>query len=180
MAKIRSRTDPALDAQVDAVLTASRLLVGIAAQSMAEAEATVTLTQFRALVIVATRQPIHLAGLAQAMGVHPSGATRTCDRLVADGLLDRKDNPDDRRHLALTLTDEGRQLVESVLHRRRRAIAEVLERMSPGGRARLAVVLTEFAQAGGEPAADQLWASGWDHPGLGLMSSTSPQPPPIS
>lgn len=158
----RPRRDPLLESQIDSVLTASRVLVGIAAQSMADVEDTVTVTQFRALVVVAAREPIHLAALAQAMGIHPSNATRTCDRLVAQGLLDRKDNPADRRHLALTLTEDGRRLVESVLTRRRTAIADVLNKMSAGGRARLAVVLTEFAQAGGEPPMDQLWATGWD------------------
>ena len=49
-------------------------------------EDTVTLTQFRALVIIASRGPLHLAALADAMRVHPSNATRACDRLVAAGL----------------------------------------------------------------------------------------------
>lgn len=157
----RTGQDPILESQIDAVLTASRVLVGIAAQSMAEMEDTVTVTQFRALVVVASREPIHLAALAQDMGIHPSNATRTCDQLVAQGLLDRKENPADRRHLALTLTDTGRRLVESVLTRRRTAIAGVLNKMSAGGRARLAVVLTEFAQASGEPTIDHLWTAGW-------------------
>ena len=56
-------------------------------------EDTVTLTQFRALVIIASRGPLHLAALADAMGVHPSNATRACDRLVAAGLLDRAGQP---------------------------------------------------------------------------------------
>lgn len=161
MAKSRSRPDPVLESQVDAVLTASRVLVGIAAQSMSDVEDIVSVTQFRALVVVAGREAIHLAALAQAMGVHPSNATRTCDRLVALGLLDRRDNPDDRRHLSLTLTENGRQLVDRVLRRRRSTIADVLKRMSAAGRARLAVVLTEFAQASGEPALDRLWTAGW-------------------
>ena len=108
-------TDPAFDNEVDAVLAASRVLVGVAARSLAPVEDTVTLTQFRALVIIASRGPLHLAALADAMGVHPSNATRTCDRLVATGLADRRDNPADRRHLLLTLTAAGRDLVDGVM-----------------------------------------------------------------
>ena len=96
-----------LDEQVDAVLAASRVLVGVSAQSIAAVEDSLTVVQFRALVIVASRGPIHLSALADAMRVHPSNATRTCDRLVADGLLDRRENPHDRRHLALTLNRTG-------------------------------------------------------------------------
>ena len=83
------------------MLAASRVLVGVAARSLAAVEDTVTLTQVRALVIIASRGPLHLTALAEDMGVHPSNATRACDRLVAAGLLDRRDNPADRRHLLL-------------------------------------------------------------------------------
>ena len=76
------------------------------------------------------------------MGVHPSNATRACDRLVAAGLLDRRDNPADRRHLLLTLTDAGRELVDGVMDRRRVAIGQILQRMPPEDRAQLATVLT--------------------------------------
>jgi DNA-binding MarR family transcriptional regulator len=93
--------------------------------------------------------------------VHPSNATRTCDRLVAAGLLDRRDNPADRRHLLLTLTDAGRELVDAVMDRRRAAIGQILRAMPAADRAQLATVLTRFAQAGGEPQDTDLWAVGW-------------------
>ena len=72
-------------AEVDAVLAASRVLVGVAAQSLADLEDTVSVPQLRALMILATRGPLHLTALAEDMGVHPSNATRACDRLVAAG-----------------------------------------------------------------------------------------------
>lgn len=147
--------------QVDAVLAASKALVGVAAQSVAEAGATLTAPQLRALVIVASLGPIHLTALAAAMRVHPSNATRTCDRLVADGLLDRKDNPADRRHLALTLTPAGRQVLDGVMERRRAAISEILLRMPVATRERVAEALAEFAVAADEPTNHLLWSMGW-------------------
>src|SRR6476659_1575411 len=90
---VAEETDPAFDNEVEAVLAASRVLIGVAARSLAPVEDTVALTQFRALVIIASRGPLHLAALADAMQVHPSNATRTCERLVERGLLDRRDNP---------------------------------------------------------------------------------------
>jgi DNA-binding MarR family transcriptional regulator len=108
------------------------------------------------------------------MGVHPSNATRACDRLVAAGLLDRRDNPADRRHLLLALTDAGRDLVDGVMDRRRAAIGQILRRMPPEDRAQLATVLTRFAAAGGEPEDTDLWSVGWttDSPG----AATGPGP----
>jgi len=141
-------------------LAASRVLVGVAAQSISAVEAAMGVNQFRALVIIASRGPMHSAGLAAAMGVHPSNATRTCDRLVAARLLDRRDNPADRRHLLLTLTKKGYRLVDSVMDRRRALIREILDRMSAPERQQLAGVLNEFAAAGGEPADHHLWSMG--------------------
>jgi len=153
--------DRSFAAEVDAVLAASRVLIGVAARSLAAVEDTVTLTPVRALVIIASRGPLHLTALADDMGVHPSNATRTCDRLVAAGLLDRRDNPADRRHLLLTLTDAGRELVDAVMDRRRAAIGQILRAMPAADRAELATVLTRFAAAGGEPQDTDLWAVGW-------------------
>ncbi len=47
--------------QVDAVLRASRALVGIAATSLAAVEDVVTVPQWRVLVLVYTRGPMNLA-----------------------------------------------------------------------------------------------------------------------
>ena len=58
------------DAVIDAVLTASRVLVAIAARSLADAGEEVTLTQYRALVVLASRGPQSIAALAEAAGCH--------------------------------------------------------------------------------------------------------------
>jgi len=153
--------DEALADLTDAVLAATRVLVGVAAHSIAEVEESVGVNQFRALVIIASRGPMHSAALAEAMGVHPSNTTRTCDRLAAAKLLDRRDNPDDRRHLQLTLTKKGQRLVDGVMQRRRAAIEKILVRLPTPGRHRLAEVLNRFAGAGGEPPEKDLWSVGW-------------------
>ena len=45
------------DALVDAVLGASRVLVAVAARSLADAGEDVTLTQYRSLIVLASRGP---------------------------------------------------------------------------------------------------------------------------
>jgi DNA-binding MarR family transcriptional regulator len=149
--------DPALSDEVDAVLLASRALVAIAARTLAPIEERLTASQWRALVVVAGRQGTALHEVATALGVHPSTATRTCDRLVGAGLISRNDDPDDRRYLALTATDEGRQLVESVYAARRREITDALERMPVASRRRLASTLQDFAAAAGETDVSSQW-----------------------
>lgn len=157
----RSSDPPDLAEQVEAVLVASRVLVAISAQSIAALETQVTVPQLRAMVVIASLRRTNLAALAEAMGVHASNATRACDRLVELGLLDRRDNPTDRRNVTLELTGKGRRLVAAVMARRRRAIRQVLRAMSAEGRSRLVPVLTEFASAAGELPATDLWSMGW-------------------
>jgi DNA-binding MarR family transcriptional regulator len=153
--------DATLDSDVEVVLAASRVLVGVAAQSLAPTEEVLSVPQSRALMILATRGPMTLTKLAGEMAVHPSNATRACDRLVAAGLLDRRDNPADRRHLQLTLTPAGHTLIDEVVARRRSAIAAILERMTPAHRQALSSALADFAAAGGEPPPGTLGTLGW-------------------
>jgi len=82
----------------------------------------------RALVIIASRRPMHSAELAGAMALPPSNGTRICDRLVVAKLLDRRDNPTDWRHLLLTLTKEGPQVGRRTDGRRRAAIGQIMDR----------------------------------------------------
>lgn len=151
-----------LDSQVDSVMEATRVLVAIVAQSLAEAENAVTLPQLRVLVLVHRHGQLNLGGVAAGLGVHASTASRTCDPLVRSGLLVRADDPRDRRHLALTLTPEGHTLVDSVMDHRRRAIEEVVRRLPAAQRDRLATAFSEFASAaGGDFPATDRDALGW-------------------
>jgi len=68
---------------VEAVMAAARVLVAVSAQSVTAVEDIVTLPQLRVLVMVASRTAPNLNAVANGMGVHPSNATRTVDRLVS-------------------------------------------------------------------------------------------------
>jgi DNA-binding MarR family transcriptional regulator len=140
----------ALDDQVEAAMSASRVFVGVIAASMAEVEATVSPLQFRTMVIVGAWGPLNVTALAERLGIHPSNATRVCDRLVRGGLLERTQSDLDRRHLELTLTPDGRRLVGGVMERRRVALTRVLSEMTPRHRLTLTRALQAFGDAAGE------------------------------
>jgi DNA-binding MarR family transcriptional regulator len=142
--------------QIDAMVRASRVFVGMAAASLAELDDAVTVPQLRVLVMVHTRGPLNLSAVAAALEVNPSNASRTCDRLIRAGLLDRREAPEDRRNLTLTLTDEGRRLVEKLTRQRRNAIERVLRKMEVSDREQLSEALDKFATAAGEPADDSV------------------------
>jgi DNA-binding MarR family transcriptional regulator len=146
---------------VDAVLSASRVLVAIAARSLADAGEEVTLTQYRSLVILASRGPQGVAALAEAVAVTPPTASRLCERLVRKGLVRRRTDRRDRRQVRVGLTEAGRHLVDTVTERRRREIADRLASIPPQDQRPVAAALQQLAKAAGE-VPEQDWSTGWD------------------
>jgi len=145
---------------VDATLTASRALLGIIARSMAPALEKVTLPQFRVLVLLSSSGTLRMGALAERLGVNISTFSRTADRLVLSGWVQREENPDSRREVMLVLTEQGRDLVASVTDHRRRLIEDVLAQMDPADATALAGALQAFADAAGEPALTDLLVLG--------------------
>src|SRR3954451_15755886 len=90
-----------VDAMTDAVLTASRLLIAVSARSIGAVDESITIPQFRLLVVLDGRGPLKLTTLAEHLGVNPSTVTRMVDRLVAAGLVSREANPASRRELVV-------------------------------------------------------------------------------
>jgi DNA-binding MarR family transcriptional regulator len=148
------------DELVDALLSASRAMVGLAARSLAGTDAEVTLPQFRTLVVLASRGPQRMVDISAELGVNPSTGTRMCDRLVRKGLARRYRTGADRREVRLTLTAAGRHLVEDVSTRRRTELAGIVAGMPDGHRAPAIAALRAFAAAAGE-VPEQEWWLGW-------------------
>ncbi|HEV7207820.1 MAG TPA: MarR family winged helix-turn-helix transcriptional regulator [Mycobacteriales bacterium] len=146
---------------IDAVIGASRALVAVAARSLAGAADDVTLPQYRALVVLASRGPQRALDLAAALAVNPSTATRMCDRLVRKQLVRRTRRAGDRRAVLVAISPEGEQLVGEVTRRRRIEVRRILAKVPGPERAGLVVALRTFASAAGE-VPEQDWSLGWD------------------
>jgi DNA-binding MarR family transcriptional regulator len=162
------RVDPATDAAgttrheaiVDALLSASRAMVALAARSLAGVDAEVTLPQYRTLVVLAARGPQRAVDVAAELGVNPSTGTRMCDRLVRKGLVRRTRPSTDRRVVRLTLTKAGRDLVQQVTDRRREELVRIVSATSARWSASAVAALRAFAAETGEPP-DGDWWLGW-------------------
>ncbi len=143
------------------MLAACRLLVGVSVRSMTAVQDEVSVLQLRVLTVIASHRSVTLSELAAATGLHISRASRACDRMVQDDLIHRGDDPDDRRHLSLTLTERGQRLVTQVATARREAIEPALRRMPADSRQVLVAALEQLTAAAGEPVENDLWALGW-------------------
>jgi DNA-binding MarR family transcriptional regulator len=114
----------------EALLALSRTMTAVLARTLGRV-ATVSVPQLRVLVLLDTRGPMNLKALAENLGVNASNASRTCEQLVAAGLLERSRLPQqDRRRVVMRLTTAGADLAASLRDSQRTVLRAVADRMS--------------------------------------------------
>ncbi len=151
---------------IAAVVTASRVLVAVSARSLGAVEETLTVPQFRMLVVLEAYGATNLSRLAELLAVNPSTAMRMADRLTSAGTIERTTDPSDRRAAKLVLTEAGHRVVHEVTSRRREEIAHIVSAMPPERREAMVEALQAFAVAAGERPVDaaaygDLMLPGW-------------------
>ena len=140
----------AADGEVDVSSAEAGLAVLLEAceRSLEEVGAAVPPAQMRALLIIESAGSLNLSRLATALGASASAASRLVDRMQLADLLTRDRAAASRREIVLVPTESGRRLAEWVRGRRRAALGEVMQAMTPDGRAALARGLRELAVGG--------------------------------
>ncbi|MGN6606406.1 MAG: MarR family winged helix-turn-helix transcriptional regulator [Jatrophihabitans sp.] len=146
------------------MLTASRVLVGVSARSLAGTADSLTLPQFRTLVVLTRHGEMPLHRLAELLGVNSSSAMRMIDRLISVELAARREDPSNRRYTLVSATREGQAIVRKVMVRRRAELRRIVSRMPDERSEQLVAALLEFARASGEADEtldDEVAALGW-------------------
>jgi len=139
-----------------ATLIASRSLLGFVAQSLAPALEEMTMPQFRILVVLDGEGALRMGDLAERIGVHPSTLSRTVDRLVGGGWLERASGQESRREVHVALTSRAQTLVDEVTEQRRSGIVGVLKSLPAADRAAVHHGMEIFAAAAGEASPGDL------------------------
>jgi len=90
----------------------------------------VTPSQAEVLRVLRDHGPLTLSGLGELLVCETgSSPSRLVDRLVTQGLVQRRAGADDRRFVTLALTPEGRRLARRVVTAERR-LHDVLDRLT--------------------------------------------------
>lgn len=139
--------DPDRLAAVEALMSTSRLMTAVVALTLGQVDDVVTVPQLRALVMLYFDGPLNLSAIAEGLAVNPSNASRTCDKLVRGGLVDRAEDDRDRRNVVIRLTTRGRRLVDSLMDERRRILDQVVGAMRSEDRRALARALEALLAA---------------------------------
>jgi len=132
----------------DVLVQAARTFVGLSVRA-ADQLGSVSLVQLRALTVVDDLGRANLMQLSEGMGVTVSTASRLVDRLVAAGLVDRRPSEVSRREISLSLTAEGRDLLQRYDALRLQTLHERLDRLPRRRRAALIEALGDLVATEG-------------------------------
>jgi DNA-binding MarR family transcriptional regulator len=92
-------------------------------------ELSLTLAQLKAIYLVAAAGPSRMTDLAAQMGTAPSTASGLVDRLVQMGLLERFDDPADRRQVLVRATPTAVEQVQAMSELNRDRLRTLLTRL---------------------------------------------------
>ncbi len=136
---------------VDSILRSSRAILSIAVKSLNEIEETISIPQYRILVILGGRGELPMSEIVKETSLAPASATRLCDDLLKKGLIDRGAHHDDRRQVIITITNEGSQLLRRVTESRRQMITEAVANLNETDLNEVEEGFALFANASPEP-----------------------------
>jgi DNA-binding MarR family transcriptional regulator len=91
----------------------------------------VTFAQLKLLRLVGRQHHLTVGDVAAFLGVSSAAASKAVDRMVRGGFLQRAESKDDRRALEVSVTEEGRALLDDFDARSGRALLRLLSGVAP-------------------------------------------------
>jgi DNA-binding MarR family transcriptional regulator len=149
MATSQTRSDAGLATELR--ISVSRLARRLRAERIARGLATdLSDTQLAALAALERHAAMTPGELAEHEKVQPPSMTRVIAALLERGLVSRAPHPTDGRQVRLTVTDQGRELVQQSRELREAWLAQRLRELTPQERAALraaAPILQRLSQS---------------------------------
>jgi DNA-binding MarR family transcriptional regulator len=115
-----------------------RLMRWIRAANRAGTARELTVPQMRALMLLRRSPGVGISAVAEHQGIGLASASALVDRLVRRGLVDRAQDPDERRRVVLTLTSDGSARLATAIEGTRHHLARALSERTPAERSAIA------------------------------------------
>ena len=90
-----------------------------------------SLSMIGALFHLHQREKAGVTDLGDHLGVTSAAASQMLERLVQQGLIQRSEDPEDRRVKQIVLTEQGCQVLEEGLRARQDWLVDLVEALSP-------------------------------------------------
>lgn len=110
------------------------------------AELDLSITQMKVLHTLAEHgSTVHVKELGSEIGLSLPGASRAVDSLLRRGLLERHEDPDDRRCKRVGITPAGRDVVERIDSARLAGMEDFTSSLTQDQRTRLSAALSDLS-----------------------------------
>lgn len=110
-----------------------------------------TLAQLRCLFVVSDQGPISIGGVAGHLGIGLPSASALVDRLVEQGFVQRREDPQDRRRTLASATEAGASLADQLRQGSMQTMLEWLHALRPEDLSALVQGLEALARVAGLP-----------------------------
>jgi DNA-binding MarR family transcriptional regulator len=77
-----------------------------------------------------TDGPLAINAIASQLGLSVAATGRTIDQLVKLGIVERQENPDDRRVKLVSLSPTGFEVADQQIEQKRQAVRKFVDRLS--------------------------------------------------
>ena len=96
------------------------------------------------MLLGCNKESLNPSELAAMIGERRANMTRICDELVGHGLVVRRTDPDDRRRVNLSLSDQGLQLLATIQPQSKNEIEKVFAIFAPEEKHQLISMLSRL------------------------------------
>ncbi len=110
----------------------------------------VSMQQFGALISLHRKGMAGVSDMGDDLGVTSAAASQMIERLVLLGLLERSEDPHDRRVKQIALTPHGKELIEHSMQARHQWVEELTRVLSPEQQEQVIAALDLLTQAARE------------------------------
>lgn len=115
-----------------------------------------SMPQFGILMQLHYRHNCGVSDLSERFDITNAAASQLVDKLVQSGLIQRAEDPNDRRAKLLNLTDKGRDLIQQGLEGRYRWVDQVAGKLTAEDREKVREALKIMTQAAEELEAESI------------------------
>jgi DNA-binding MarR family transcriptional regulator len=109
-----------------------------------------SIPQFSMMMQMYHRGACGMSEVSERFEITPAAASQLVDKLVQSGLIQRVEDPNDRRAKQLSLTDKGREFIQRGIEERYRWVDQLSDRLTAEERAKISEALDLMARAGQE------------------------------
>lgn len=106
----------------------------------------ISFPQMGIMMRLSHRGDFNISEVGEQMGVTNAAASQTIDRMVGAGLIERTEDPVDRRSRRLALTEKGKEIIKKGFESRGKWMEEIVEDLNPEQQEKIIESLTLLSE----------------------------------